>query len=73
MDVMLSLPEMIAIAHEERRDVIVRRLLLEIPEILEHYSLKGFDQLTFTSDLKAWFASVMARNTSDGMPDQLER
>jgi hypothetical protein len=57
MDVMLPLPEMIPLPHEERRRRIIQRLEHEIPETLNKYDFPNFDRLKFESDLRAWFAT----------------
>jgi hypothetical protein len=60
MDVMLHLPDMIPLTHDERRRVIVQRLLFEIPEVLTKYAFRDFDQPRFESDLRAWFSTFVA-------------
>ena len=60
MDVMLHLPDMIPVTHDERRRAIVQRLEQEIPEVLTKYEFPDFDQHRFESDLRDWFASVAA-------------
>lgn len=60
MDVMLHLPDMIPLTHDERQRVIVQRLELEIPEVLTKYAFRDFDQSRFESDLRAWFSTVGA-------------
>ena len=60
MDVMLHLPDMIPLTHDERRRVIVQRLLLEIPEVLTKYAFRDFDQPGFESDLRAWLSTFAA-------------
>jgi hypothetical protein len=60
MDVMLHLPDMIPLPHEERRRVIIQKLEWEIPEVLTKYDFPNFDQTRFESDLRAWFAAIAA-------------
>ncbi len=60
MDVMLHLPDMIPLTHDERRRVIVQRLLLEIPEVLRKYAFRDFDQPRFETDLRAWLSTFAA-------------
>ena len=58
MDVMLHLPDLIPLAHAERRRAIVQRLEQEIPEVLTKYEFRDFDQPRFESDLHDWFTSL---------------
>lgn len=58
MDVMLHLPDMIPLSHDERRRVIIQRLEMEIPQVLSKYAFRDFDQPRFESDLRAWFSTV---------------
>jgi hypothetical protein len=60
MDVMLHLPDMIPLRHDERRRVVIQRLVREIPEVLAKYEFRDFDQTRFESDLRAWFSSIVA-------------
>ena len=60
MDVMLHLPDMIPLTHDERRSVIVQRLEQEIPDVLTKYEFPDFDQTRFESDLREWFTTVAA-------------
>ena|SRR2546430_10123451 len=60
MDVMLHLPEMIPLPHEERRGIIIDRLEQEIPEILNKYDFDNFDRSRFNSDLHEWFTTHAA-------------
>ncbi|PYJ51171.1 MAG: hypothetical protein DME83_07865 [Verrucomicrobia bacterium] len=60
MDVILHLPEMIPLTHDERRRVILQRLELEIPEVLTKYEFRDFDRARFESDMHDWFTSVAA-------------
>jgi len=60
MDVMLHLPDMIPLAHNERRSAIVVRLQREIPEVLTKYKFHDFDQPKFENELRSWFASAAA-------------
>ncbi len=60
MDVMLQLSDMISLAHNERRRVIIERLSREIPEVLTEYKFRDFDQPRFESELRAWFSSIAA-------------
>ena len=60
MDVMLHLPEMIPLPHEERRGIIIDRLEQEIPENLNKYDFDNFDRSRFNSDLHEWFTTHAA-------------
>jgi len=57
MDVMLDLPEMIALTHDGRRRVIMSKLEREIPKILNKYDFADFDRTRFETDLCDWFAT----------------
>jgi hypothetical protein len=58
MDVMLHLPEMIPLSHQERRGVVIQKLKQEIPEILNKYDVDNCDRVRFESDLHAWFTQT---------------
>ena len=57
LDVMLHLPELIPLLHEERRSIIMERLEREIPEILSKYNFNNFERPRFESDLHEWFTT----------------
>ena len=63
MDVMLHLPDMVPLTHEERCRVVIAKLEREISEILTKYSFKDFDQARFETDLHAWFATNRSPNS----------
>lgn len=50
MDIMLHLPDMIPLSHEERRRIMAQRLITEVPEQLRHYKFTDFDYASFESD-----------------------
>ena len=52
MDVMLSLPELVAATHSERRRIIAAALANEVPRIIVERRVKNFDVSSFVSDLK---------------------
>jgi hypothetical protein len=58
MDVMLQLPDMTALAHDERCRIIMQKLEQEISQTLTKYEFAEFDQARFESDLRAWFVSL---------------
>ena len=52
MDVMLDPDQMKQADHEARKKVVVQRLLEDIPVVLAKYSIDGFDDARFLSDLR---------------------
>jgi hypothetical protein len=58
MDVMLHLPDMVPLAHNERRNTIIACLQREIPEVLNKYKFHNFDQRKFENELRSWFAAL---------------
>ena len=55
MDIMLNFDQMKQIEHKERKEIIVSRILTEVPTILQKYSISDFDKEYFVNDLKDWF------------------
>ena len=58
MDVMLHLPDLIPLRHDERRSVIIHRLEQEISSVLTKYAFQDFDRPRFETDLRDWFKSI---------------
>jgi len=56
VDVMLELGVMTGLDHDERKRLIVARLLAELPPIIGKYQLRDFDCTAFMEDLRTWFA-----------------
>jgi hypothetical protein len=54
MDVMLDLDEMKSLTHEERRQLVVKRLAKEVPEIVTKYQIPDFNVDQFINDLTMW-------------------
>ena len=54
MDVMLELGQMTRLGHPQRMQVIVDRLMDEVPLIVNKYNIAEFNYYSFELDLKAW-------------------
>jgi hypothetical protein len=55
MDVMLDIDEMKPASPKKRRQIIFKRLVTEIPEIITKYKFPDFKFEQFSNDLNAWF------------------
>ncbi|QIF01782.1 hypothetical protein [Roseimicrobium sp. ORNL1] len=53
IDVMLHLPEFIRVPHAQRRAIIAREVLSEVPKVLRKYALPDFDTEGFLAELEA--------------------
>lgn len=51
MDIMLDLPFFVSATHTQRREVVAKSLISEIPRVIKKYKFKNFDVETFSSDL----------------------
>jgi hypothetical protein len=54
IDVMLNLPLMISASHEERRQMVLDRLLSDVVPVIQSRRLPGFDTARFIADLASW-------------------
>ena len=54
MDLMLHLPEMEAASHDERKRIVGKKMINEIPEIMSQYKFSDFDSEEFIEDLRDW-------------------
>lgn len=52
MDVMLDLPFFVSATHAQRREVVAKSLVYEIPRIVKKYRFTSFDVENFSSDLE---------------------
>jgi hypothetical protein len=58
---MLDLDQMQAATPEERRQMVIQRILREVPEIIARKGIRDFDRDKFSSDLKTWFDLMNGR------------
>lgn len=58
MDVMLDLERMRKARRKTRRNVIMNRLLVEVPEVLQRYALADFAQDRFVKDWTRWVTKI---------------
>ena len=54
MDVMLHLPDMMALDDLGRTRVIAQRLSDEVPAVISRYAIQGFDAGQFLADFEKW-------------------
>jgi hypothetical protein len=52
MDVMLDLPFFVSATHAQRREVVAKSLISEVPRIVKKYRFTSFDVEKFSSDLE---------------------
>jgi len=58
LDIMLDLDQMRVATPEERQQIVIQRILKEVPEIIARKAIPDFNQEEFACDLQAWFASM---------------
>jgi len=54
MDIMLALDQAKQFVHKEKKNMIVDRILVEVPAVLQKYSISDFDKKSFLNDLEAY-------------------
>ena len=54
MDIMFSLPDMIALDDEGRKRLVAERLWQEVPAIVSKYKIQDFDTERFLADYENW-------------------
>lgn len=59
IDIMLDLPLFLEITQKEREEIVVGKLITEIPLIIKKYKLEDFNLLKFEKDLKRWMSKVL--------------
>lgn len=56
IDIMLDLSQFKTISQEQRNQIVIDKILDEVPTIVKKYKFKDFDTAKFESDLKAIFS-----------------
>jgi len=59
MDIMLDLNQFLQIDQNEREEIVVEKLITEVPAVVKKYKLEDFDILKFESDLKRWMIKIL--------------
>jgi hypothetical protein len=58
MDTMLDLTEMVGVGDEDRRRIVIERLLIEVPEVISRYKIDNFDSSRFVSEWTGWLRNT---------------
>lgn len=59
IDIMLDLPYFLEITQKEREEIVVGKLISEIPPIIKKYKLEDFNLQKFETDLKNLMSKVL--------------
>ncbi|MNU02923.1 hypothetical protein D3C72_2467810 [compost metagenome] len=56
---MLDLNQFLQIDQNEREEIVVEKLITEVPAVVNKYKLEDFDILKFESDFKKWMMKIL--------------
>ncbi|RDI13194.1 hypothetical protein [Flavobacterium sp. AG291] len=59
MDIMLDLDQFMKIAQKEREEIVVDKLISEVPLIIAKYKFKDFNLLAFEKDFKIQMSKIL--------------
>ena len=67
MDIMLDLKHFLVMSQKEREEVVIEKLISEIPAVINSYKLKDFDLQRFEGELQEWMNKILMPpdNTSE--------
>ena len=65
IDVMLHLPDFIRVPHAQRRAIIARKVLAEVPKVLRKYALPDFDTEAFLADFESYVSESLLGSNAD--------
>jgi hypothetical protein len=54
MDIMLDLPEMMALGQAARERLVAQRLATEVPAVISTYKTEDFDSARLLADFEKW-------------------
>ena len=56
---MLDLPHFLEILQKEREEIIVDKIITEVPQVIAKYKFKDFELVRFEKDLKKWMREIL--------------
>ena len=59
LDIMLNLPHFLEILQKEREEIIVDKIITEVPQVIAKYKFKDFELVRFEKDLKKWMREIL--------------
>lgn len=59
LDIMLDLPHFLEILQKEREEIIVDKIITEVPQVIAKYKFKDFELVRFEKDLKKWMRKIL--------------
>lgn len=59
LDIMLDLPQFLTITQKEREEIIVDKIITEVPQVIAKYKFKDFELVRFEKDLKKWMRKIL--------------
>ncbi|NHZ65215.1 hypothetical protein [Massilia genomosp. 1] len=60
MDIMLDYAEFVSVTAERRKEIVLERLLEDVPRIVRKYKFADFDTELFLSDFNKYYSGLLA-------------